>query len=73
MGESYSDRDVFSEEDGGPKIDIDPGGDQVEESSGTMGEQLSKEGEPAATIATSESFKDLSTLKCYVCNGDVWS
>ncbi len=28
---------------------------------------------PAATVARSESLKDLSTLVCYVCNGDVWS
>jgi hypothetical protein len=27
---------------------------------------------PAATVARSESLKDLSTLVCYVCHGDVW-
>jgi hypothetical protein len=27
---------------------------------------------PAATVARSESLKDLSTLVCYVCGGDVW-
>ena len=27
---------------------------------------------PAATVARSESLKDLSTLVCNVCGGDVW-
>ncbi len=28
---------------------------------------------PTATVARSESLKDLSTLKCNVCGADVWS